>query len=110
MLPFILLPWAALGLSLPFAKMLGVVDRTMARKRQGRKTGLGDLVGDVKHMQAAESAAYAQTARCLCGGDKAPDLLVKGLSLAMKGVTSYATPSPIDLCDEVRDHARHKPG
>ena len=97
MIPFILIPWAALGLSLPIVKLLGVLSRAHTRKKQGKKTTLRDVVGDVRDMQAAENAAYEQTAKGLCGGDHAPDVAVKAAKLAMKGLTSYATPGLTDL-------------
>ena len=99
MIEAILISWAALGLSLPIAKLLGVLDRAHTRKTLGKKTTVRAVVRDVRDMQAAENAAYEQTARALCGGDHAPDIAVKAAKLAMKGLTSYATPSVTDLLD-----------
>ena len=99
MLSAILISWATLGLTLPIAKALGVVDRVVARKRQGKKSSLRDIVGDVRHMQAAENKAYEQAASALCGGKRAPGIAVAAAKLAMKGLTSYATPGPTDFSD-----------
>ena len=99
MIPLILIPWAALGLSLPVAKALGVADRIIRRKHEGRKSTLRDIRGDLRHMQAAESAAYQQAAKALCGGDRAPDVVVKAAAVAMKALTSYASPGVGDLLD-----------
>lgn len=101
MLEVILISWAALGLSLPIVKALGIAGRTHVRKRQRKKTTIRDFIGDVRHMQAAERKAFQQVAKGLCGGDTAPDALVKAATVAMKGLTSYATPNLIDLVDGV---------
>lgn len=101
MLPFILIPWAALGLSIPVAKALGIASRAISRKRKGKKSSLRDIVGDVRFVQAAENAAYKETAKCLCGGDDAPEMLVKGISLTMKCATHFATPSASDIIEGV---------
>lgn len=99
MIEAILISWAALGLSLPIAKLIGIIDRAHTRKQQGKKTNVKDVVNDVRHMQAAESQAYEQVAKALCGGEHAPDFAVKTTKLAMKGLTSYATPNVPDLLD-----------
>lgn len=101
MLEVILISWAALGLTMPFAKAVGVADRTVARRRQGRKTTLSDVVDDVQYMQQAECAAYSQVARDLCGGEHASEPLVKAATVTMRGLTSCATPNIIDLVDSV---------
>lgn len=107
MIEVILISWAALGLSLPIAKLFGVIDRAHTRKKQGKKTTIRDVASDVKAMQAAENAAYEQTARALCGGDRAPKVAVKAAKLAMKAMTNYATPSPTDLLDHgTPDHPK----
>lgn len=109
MLPVILIPWAALGLSLPVVKTLVVVSRSIFRKKQGKKSSLKDIVDDVRFAQAAENAAYKEAAKCLCGGERAPDIIVKGASLAMKCATHLATPGASDIIEGVGIETPPKP-
>lgn len=97
MIEVVLISWGALGLTLPIAKLIGVIARAQERKKQGKKTTVSDVIDDVRHMQVAESQAYEQTAKALFGGENAPEIAVKAAKLAMKGLTSYATPNVTDL-------------
>lgn len=113
MIPVLLIPWAALAICLPIVKAAGVAERVIHKRKVGQRPGPRDVVDAVREVQAAENEAYTRVAKGLCGAvtelfgaPEPPEVVVKGVSLAFKGVTRVAKPSLSELTNgRATDHA-----
>lgn len=106
MIPVLLIPWAALAICAPIVKAMGVAEHVRGKKKERGRVRVSDAVDGVRNVHTAEKEAYAHVASALTGAftatfgeDEPPEVVVQGVSLALKGVTMSVKPSFSDLTD-----------
>jgi hypothetical protein len=97
MFEIIAISWAASAISMAILKPIIAAAKTRERIKKDGHFSASAVIDSVREVQRAEKTAYEKTARALCGGDNAPDELVKPVSWALRGTMAHFTPSPLDL-------------
>ena len=100
MFEIIAISWAATAISMAIMKPIIAAAKARERMREEQRISISAVIDSVREVQEAENKAYEHTARALCGGEKAPENLVKPVSFALRGTMAHFRPTLVDLLPE----------